>query len=65
MINKLLIKEDNVKRVKIETQNKPKNREETLQLKKNSLSHQANKLKNVRPNRTNLTPNVFGGKKRV
>ena len=54
--------EQNIKPV---IQHKPKNREETLQLKKNSLSYQANKLKNVRPNRTNLTPNVFGDKKRV
>ena len=67
-INKTIVKEKEVIKPNLnrfEIQNKPKNREETLQLKKNSLSYQANKLKNVKPNRTNLTPNVFGGKKRV
>lgn len=67
-INKTISKEKEVIKPNVnkpEIQNKPKNRQETLELKKNSLSYQANKLKNVRPNRTNLTPNVFGGKKRV
>ena len=46
-------------------QHKPKNRQETIQLKKDSLIQQNKKLKSVRPTRNNLIPNVFGGKKRI
>jgi glycosyltransferase involved in cell wall biosynthesis len=46
-------------------QHKPKNRQETIELKKDSLIQQNKKLKDIRPNRNNLIPNVFGGKKRI
>jgi glycosyltransferase involved in cell wall biosynthesis len=49
---------------KLVLQNKPKNRQETIELKKDSLIRQNKKLKNIRPTTNNLTPNVFGGKKK-
>jgi GT2 family glycosyltransferase len=46
-------------------QHKPKNKQETIDFNKNSLVTQNKMLKSIRPNRNNLTPNVFGGKKRI
>jgi len=67
-INKTIAKEKKVIKPNLnrsEIQNKPKNRKEIQQLKKDSLVNQGKKLKNIKPTRTNLMPNVFGGKKRV
>jgi hypothetical protein len=46
-------------------QNKPKNRQDIIEIKKGSLTHQAIQLKKNKPNSKNQIPNVFGGKKRI
>jgi glycosyltransferase involved in cell wall biosynthesis len=46
-------------------QNKPKNRNELTQIRKGSIADQVSKMKNPKPRPNNLTPNVFGGKKRI
>jgi glycosyltransferase involved in cell wall biosynthesis len=47
------------------SQNKPKNRQDVIEIKKGSLTHQAIQLKKNKPNSKNQIPNVFGGKKRI
>ena len=47
------------------SQNKPKNRQEVFELKKGSLLHQVSQIKKNKITAKNLTPNVFGGKKRI
>ena len=45
-------------------QNKPVNRNELVQLKKDSVAAQTKRTMGVRPTLKNMAPHVFGGKNR-
>jgi len=63
-VNKVINKNKKLETAKPVIQNKPINRNQTLQLKRDSLVAQARKMQSIKPNGQNMTPHVFGGRTR-